>query len=55
MAAPGALQQGQADDGSQLPLAQSQERAPLSAEDNRQQEVNLRPWSSEEDQSRVYT
>lgn len=49
MAGPGA----QSGDGAQL--SQPQERAPLTAEQKRQQELNLKPYSSEDDQARVYT
>ncbi len=55
MAGPGALQQGQPGDGAQSALSQPQERAPLTAEQKRQQELNLKPYSSEDDQARVYT
>ena len=56
MAGPGALQPGQSSaDASQPSPSQSQERAPLTPEQKRQQELNLKPYSSEDDQSRVYS
>ena len=57
MAGPGALQAAQAQpgDGPQPAPSQSQDRAPLTPEQKRQQEVNLKPYSSEDEQSRVYT
>jgi hypothetical protein len=55
MAGPGALQPGQPGDAAQPASSQSQERAPLTAEQKRQQETNLKPYSSEDDQSRVYS
>ncbi|KAK4128770.1 hypothetical protein N657DRAFT_629811 [Parathielavia appendiculata] len=53
MAGPGALQPGQPGDGAQ-PTA-SHERVPLTPEQKRQQEINLKPYSSEDDQGRVYS
>jgi hypothetical protein len=55
MAGPGALQPGPSADGAQSASSQPQERAPLTAEQKRQQELNLRPYSSEDDQNRVYS
>jgi hypothetical protein len=54
MAGPGALQPGQPGDGGAQPAA-PQDRAPLTAEQKRQQEINLKPYSSEDDQGRVYS
>ena len=54
MAGPGPLQQGPPADGADSSLSQSQERTPLTADEKRQQEINLKPYSSEDDQSRVY-
>ncbi len=55
MAGPGPLQQqGPPTDGASSSLSQSQERTPLTADEKRQQEINLKPYSSEDDQSRVY-
>lgn len=55
MAGPGALQQGQAGDAAQPAASQSQERAPLTPEQQRQQEINLKPYSSEDGQGRIYS
>ncbi|EAQ93261.1 predicted protein [Chaetomium globosum CBS 148.51] len=56
MTGPRALQPGQSSaDSSQPSPSQSQERAPLTPEQKRQQELNLKPYSSEDDQSRVYS
>ncbi|KAL2172106.1 hypothetical protein VTG60DRAFT_476 [Thermothelomyces hinnuleus] len=55
MTGPGALQPGQPGDAPQPPSSQSQERAPLTPEQKRQQELNLKPYSSEDDQGRVYS
>ncbi|KAK4116384.1 hypothetical protein N656DRAFT_774633 [Canariomyces notabilis] len=55
MAGPGALQQGQPADSSQPAASQSQERAPLTPEQLRQQEINLKPYSSEDGQGRIYS
>ncbi|KAK4233527.1 velvet factor-domain-containing protein [Achaetomium macrosporum] len=55
MAGPGALQPGQPADGAQAASTQPQERAPLTPEQKRQQEINLKPYSSEDDQGRVYS
>ncbi|KAL2018703.1 hypothetical protein VTK56DRAFT_477 [Thermocarpiscus australiensis] len=55
VAASGALQQAQAGDGAQPASSQSQERAPLTPEQKRQQEINLTPYSSQDDQGRIYS
>ncbi|KAL2134177.1 hypothetical protein VTI74DRAFT_838 [Chaetomium olivicolor] len=55
MAGPGALQAGQPTDGGQAASSQPQERAQLTPEQKRQQEINLKPYSSEDDQGRVYS
>jgi hypothetical protein len=55
MAGPGALQSGQPADGGQAASTQSQERAPLTPEQKRQQEINLKPYSSQDDQGRIYS
>ena len=54
MAGPGALQPGQPGDAAQAGPSQSQERAPLTPQQKQQQEINLKPYSSEDDQNRVY-
>lgn len=58
MAGPGALQPGQPgqpSDSAQPASSQPQERAPLTPEQKRQQEINLKPYSSEDDQGRIYS
>lgn len=55
MAGPGALQPGQPGEGAQSASSQPQDRAPLTPEQKRQQELNLKPYSSEDDQSRIYS
>ncbi|KAL2140689.1 hypothetical protein VTI28DRAFT_3506 [Corynascus sepedonium] len=56
MAGPGAaLPPGQPGDAAQPASSQPQERAPLTPEQKRQQELNLKPYSSEDDQGRVYS
>lgn len=61
MAGPGALQSGQpgqstpSSDAAQPGSSQSQEKPPLTPEQKRQQEINLTPYSSQDDQGRVYS
>ncbi|KAL2271208.1 hypothetical protein VTJ83DRAFT_579 [Remersonia thermophila] len=61
MAGPGALQpgqpaqSGQPGDAAQSGSSQSQDRVPLTPEQKRQQEMNLTPYSSQDDQGRVYS
>ncbi|AEO70400.1 uncharacterized protein THITE_45297 [Thermothielavioides terrestris NRRL 8126] len=55
MAGPGALQPGEPADSAQPASSQPQDRAPLTPEQKRQQEINLKPYSSEDDQGRVYS
>ncbi|KAH6634439.1 velvet factor-domain-containing protein [Chaetomium sp. MPI-SDFR-AT-0129] len=51
-----ALQPGQQPgDAAQASSSQPQERVPLTAEQKRQQELNLKPYSSEDGQDRVYS
>ncbi|KAJ4297184.1 hypothetical protein N0V88_004102 [Collariella sp. IMI 366227] len=52
---PGALQEGQPSDGGQTTSPQPQERAQLTPEQKRQQELNLKPYSSDDDLGRVYS
>lgn len=55
-AGPGALLSAQAGDGPQSAVPPSQEfGAPLTPEQKRQQEINLKPYSSEDDQGRIYS
>ncbi|KAK3383011.1 velvet factor-domain-containing protein [Lasiosphaeria ovina] len=51
----GAPAPGQPVDGSQPPTPQAQDRAPLTAEQKRQQELNLQPYSSVDPQGRLYS
>ncbi|KAL2257908.1 hypothetical protein VTK26DRAFT_8986 [Humicola hyalothermophila] len=52
----GALMSAQAGDGAQSTVPPSQEYgAPLTPEQKRQQEINLKPYSSEDDQGRIYS